>query len=344
MATQARRIIAPAPPGPANLLVRLQPHLRALDRFLRAQLDSFEPEIRDLVEYCLDISGKRIRPSLVFFSGWRGPREVPGALVRAAAIVEMVHLATLVHDDIMDGAELRRNRPTAARRFGSDAAVLLGDALLAQAVNLAAAFPSTEVCREVSRATRLVCAGEINQTLRRGDISITLADYRRIIELKTAELFRLSCFLGSRLAGYDDGFVRAATTFGRRLGIAYQIYDDLADFFGEEKRIGKTLGTDLAGGKLTLPLLVLLEKLPGRERTRLLREIRERRPPRLEHRRAQMDGHGVFAAVAGDIQAELGAARRALGSWKALEPAALLEELAEMLRRQVEELRPAAVS
>ncbi len=128
----------PASPGLGELFVRLQPHLRALDQFLRGQLGGFEPEIRDLVEYCLDTSGKRIRPALVFTSGWRETGEIPAALVRAAAVVEMVHLATLVHDDIMDAAEMRRNRPTAARRYGSDAAVLVGDALLAQAVALAA--------------------------------------------------------------------------------------------------------------------------------------------------------------------------------------------------------------
>lgn len=330
--------------SPGQLFVCLRPHLSALDRFLRAQLDCFEPEIRELVEYCVDITGKRIRPSLVFFSGWGGSDEVRPALVRAAAIVELVHLATLVHDDIMDGAELRRNRPTAARRFGGDAAVLLGDALLAHAVHLAAEYPSTEVCRVVARATRLVCAGEITQTLRRGDISITMADYRRIIDLKTAELFRVSCFLGSRLAGLDTGFVKAASVFGRRLGIAYQIYDDLADFFGEEKRIGKTLGTDLAGGKLTLPLLVLLKRLPKPDRAELLEEIRARRPPQYQHHLAQMNGHGVFATVASDIHAELKIAKAALESWSKVEAGRLLGQLIEMLREQVENLRQSAIS
>jgi octaprenyl-diphosphate synthase len=326
------------------LFVRLRPHQRQLDRFLHSQLDSFEPEIRELVEYCLDVSGKRIRPSLVFVSGWRGPHKVTPALVQAAAIVELVHLATLVHDDIMDGAELRRNRPTAARRYGSDAAVLLGDALLAHAVHLAAQFPSTEVCRIVSAATRRVCAGEIAQTLRRGDTSITLAEYRRIVDLKTAELFHLSCLLGSRLAGLDGAFVRAAAAFGRRLGIAYQIYDDLADFFGEEKRIGKTLGTDLAGGKMTLPLLLLLRKLPKGGRAELLAEIREGQKPQFERCRAQMNGQGVFADVVGNIEAELAAAAALLAPWSRLEPASLLGRLVEMLRQQVDSLKRDAVS
>ena len=326
--------------GVGELFVRLQPHMHELDGFLRSQLASFEPEVRGLVEYCLDVSGKRIRPALVFFSGWRGPDQVMPALVRAAAVVEMVHLATLVHDDIMDCAELRRNRPTAARRYGSDAAVLLGDALLAHAVHIAAQFPSTEVCRVVSDATRRVCAGEIAQTFRRGDTSITLADYRRIIDLKTAELFRISCLLGSRLAGLDDGYVAAATEFGRRLGIAYQIYDDLADFFGEEKRIGKTLGTDLAGGKVTLPLLALLQKLPAAEQAELLEEIRECRTPQFERRRAQMHARGVFAEVVENIHAELEAGAAMLAPWAHLEPAPLLGQLTELLREQVDALKP----
>jgi octaprenyl-diphosphate synthase len=338
------RTADPFRPGISELFVRLQPQLRELDGFLRAQLADFEPEIRDLVEYCLDASGKRIRPALVFFSGWRGPDQIDPALVHAAALVEMVHLATLVHDDIMDGAELRRNRPTAARRYGSDAAVLLGDALLAHAVHLAAQFPSTDVCQIVSAATRRVCAGEIAQTLRRGDTSITLADYRRVIDLKTAELFRVSCLLGSRLAGLDGGYVEAATGFGRRLGIAYQMYDDLADFFGEEKRIGKTLGTDLAGGKVTLPLLVLLGKLPEAERAELLDEIRECRTPQFKTRRAQMRQHRVFEDVVGFIRAELEEGGAILAPWTTLEPARLLGQLSELLTEQMEGLAPELVS
>ena len=327
--------------GFSQLFVRLQPHLRELDRFLRSQLGSFEPEIRSLVEYSLDVSGKRIRPALVFFSGWRVGEEISPELVRAAAIVEMVHLATLVHDDIMDGAELRRNQPTAARRYGSDAAVLLGDALLAHAVCVAAQFPSTEICRVVSDATRRVCAGEIVQTLRKGDTAITLADYRRIIDLKTAELFRISCLLGSRLAAFDDGFVEAATAFGRHLGVAYQMYDDLADFFGEEKRIGKTLGTDLAGGKVTLPMLVLLQRLPGSEQADLLDEIRTGCAPQLERRRAQMNAHGVFAEVVAGVEVELEAGAAALAPWSHLEPALLLGQLTGLLQEQVNSLKPA---
>ncbi len=325
-----------------DLFARLTPHMRELDRFLFSQLKFFAPEIRELVRYCLDGSGKRLRPSLVFFSGWGGPREDTAALVRAAAVVELVHLATLVHDDIMDGADLRRNRPTAGRRFGCDAAVLLGDALLAHAVNLASQFPSARVCRVVSAATRQVCAGEIAQTLRRGDTTVSRADYRRIVGLKTAELFRVSCLLGSSLAGFGRGYVEAVTEFGRRLGIAYQIYDDLADFFGEEKRIGKTLGTDFAGGKMTLPLLVLLRKLPRSGQRKLLDEIRSRRAPQMTPRLAQMNEYGVFDDVARAIDRELAVAVAFVARWPRRESASLLRRLAELLRTQVAALKPEA--
>ncbi len=324
--------------GFADLFARLHPYMSELDCFLQSQLDSFEPEIRDQVGYCLDASGKRIRPALVFFSGWSGADRINPALVRAAAVVEMVHLATLVHDDIMDGAAMRRNRPTAALRYGAEVAVLLGDALLAHAVYLAAQFPSTDICRVVSESTRKVCAGEIAQTLRRGDPAVTLPEYRRVIELKTAELFRLSCLLGSRLGGLEAGFVDAAAMFGLRLGSAYQIYDDLADFYGEEKQIGKTLGTDLTGGKITLPTLVLLEKLPSVERERLLDEIRQRRTSSLEERRAVMNAHGVFEEVARRVQLELAAAKAALAPWAHLEATRQLVPLLELLREQVSRL------
>ena len=239
---------------------------------------------------------------------------------------------------------MRRNLPTAARRFGSDAAVLLGDALLAHAVHLAAQYPSTEVCWQVSHAVRRVCAGEIAQTLHRGDTNISLLDYRRIIDLKTAELFHVSCLLGSRLAGFDEAYVEAAATYGRRLGIAYQIYDDLVDFFGVEKRVGKTLGTDLAGGKITLPLLVLLERLPPAEREELMGEIHKHQSPQYRRRITQMTGHGVFAAVADAIHGELAAAGQALEPWSKFESAQLLAQFSDLLSDQVDILKAGAVN
>jgi octaprenyl-diphosphate synthase len=320
---------------------RLRPHMAALDVFLHEQIASFEPEIRAMADYCIDTSGKRIRPTLVFLSGWRDGADPAPALVKAAAVVELVHLATLVHDDIMDDADLRRNRRTAARKFGPTAAVLLGDALFSHALHLAAQFPTTEVCLVVAESTRKVCAGEIVQTMRRGSTNISRADYWRIIDLKTAELFRVSCFLGAKLAGSSDAYVEAVARFGRHLGIAYQIYDDLADFFGEERHIGKTLGTDLASGKITLPLHVLLERLPANEQAGLIEEICGQRPPRMSLRLRQMNELQVFPVVVASVHDEISAATAALEPWPEQAPTALLNQLCLILRQQVAALQSA---
>ena len=342
----------------ASVFALLTPQMAALDRFLHEQLAAFEPEIRTMADYCIDTSGKRIRPALVFLSGWRGeasdgtspvdlvrpghpaPGVVSADLVRVAAVVELVHLATLVHDDIMDEADVRRSRRTASREYGPTAAVLLGDALFAHALHLATQFPTTEICAAVSESTRRVCAGEIVQTLRRGSTNITRADYQRIVELKTAELFRVSCALGAQLGGFEPAYVEAVSQFGRHLGIAYQIYDDLVDFFGDESRIGKTLGTDLASGKLTLPLLTLLERLPATDATALRAEITGARPPQLATRLRQMREFDVFTAVEQAVQGEIASATAGLHRWADEPPTPLLLGLCQVLQSQVSGLRP----
>jgi octaprenyl-diphosphate synthase len=225
------------------------------------------------------------------------------------------------------------------REFGATASVLLGDALFSQALYLTTRFPTTEVCAAVADAMRRVCAGEIVQTLRRGTTEVSRADYERIVDLKTAELFRVSCFLGAKLAGLPGGFVEAATRFGRHLGIAYQIYDDLVDFFGEETRIGKTLGTDLASGKLTLPLIRLLERLPAEEAATLRSEIVGERPPQLQVRLRQMGEYGIFDAVAEAVGREMDAAAAALGPWRDEAPTPLLLGLVDVLQGQVAALQ-----
>ena len=327
-----------APLDFAAVFASLGPHVQALDACLREQVATFEPEIRAMADYCIDTSGKRIRPSLVFLSGWKD-QEVNPELVRVAAVIELVHLATLVHDDIMDGADIRRGRDSAARSYGPEAAVLLGDALCAHALHLAAQFPTTLVCSAVAESTRRVCAGEIIQTLRRGTTDITREDYQRVIDLKTAELFRVSCRLGSYLAGFPAAFVEAAAEFGRQLGIAYQIYDDLADFFGEESKIGKTLGTDLGSGKLTLPLMELADALPASDRATVIGEITGDRAPQAELRLTQMRELNVFARVEKALELELEAAEAAIKPFADIAATARLLALTEVLRAQVTKLR-----
>jgi octaprenyl-diphosphate synthase len=316
----------------ASVFAMLAPQMAELDRFLHGQLAEFEPEIRPMVDDCIDTSGNRIRPALVFLSGWRGAGDVAPDLVRVAAVVELVHLATLVHDDLTDEGAVRCSRRAVSREVGPTPAVLLGDALFAHGLHLATKFPTTEICAAVTESTRRVCAGEIVQTQRQRSTDITRADYQRIVELKTAELFRFSCFFGARLAGSEPGYVEAVSRFGRHLGIAYQIYDDLVDFFGEETRIGRTL---------TLPLLALLERLPAAEADAWRTEIAGGRPPQLALRLRQMHELALFPVIADAAQTEITAATAALREWSGHPPTPLLLGLCDVLQSQMAGLRPA---
>ena len=312
----------------------VQPHLAALGRFFDEQIGTFEPQLQDLVRYTFANQGKRIRPTLLFYGGWQEDGRILPELVKAAAVVELVHLATLVHDDVLDEATLRHRLPTVGEKFGAQAAVLLGDALFSQALKLAADFPTVEVCRAVALSTRRVCAGEIHQTLERGNPEFTVEDYFEVIGLKTGELFAVSCLLGARLAGYPEAYVQAVRRFGMQLGIAYQIFDDVADFCGDEGKIGKTLGTDLASGKFTLPLLWLLERLPDAE-VQALRAAVLAGAADLQELAARMTRHGVFVAVRERFEAELRAGEDGLANWGQLAPTPRLLGLASFVRMQL---------
>ncbi len=246
----------------------VSPFLADVRRFLEAQLGTFEPEVAEGAKYALSASGKQLRPVLVALAA-----EVAGGInedhVQGAAIVELVHLATLVHDDVIDVAGLRRKRPTVAARFGNRTAVLLGDCLFAHSLKLAAGFPTTDVCRAVSDATKAVCSGEILQTLRVGRLDQPLDEYFRVIRLKTAELFALACELGAILTSSQPATRIALRRFGLAFGTAYQVFDDCLDVFGSEEAAGKTLGTDLANGKVTLPLLLAHQSASAADRASL---------------------------------------------------------------------------
>jgi octaprenyl-diphosphate synthase len=314
--------------GTDALLAPLQPHLAALDTYLAAQIGAFEPDVQPLVRHTFNHSGKKIRPILVFSSGWRDDPQPSPDLVKAAAIMELVHLATLVHDDILDGASIRRRQQTAAARYGAHAAVLLGDALFAHALCLAAEFPDTEVCRRVAAATRNVCCGEIAQTFARGQSDLAIARYLRMIDLKTAELFAVASGLGALLVGHPPALQEAVAVFARHLGIAYQIYDDLADLLGDEAKTGKTLGTDLASGKFTLPVLLWLQTLATAERTRQLARISAGNQPSWQQELPQT---GVTDLVRGYFQEHLGRADAALAPYAGTPQAACLTPLRAMV-------------
>jgi octaprenyl-diphosphate synthase len=184
-------------------------------------------------------------------------------------------MSTLVHDDIIDGADKRRKVPTANAKWGNGMAVLLGDALFSHSLLLATEFNDIEVCRKVGRASRDVCQGEVMQTQRRFDLTLTKADYFHIIEMKTGALFAAATGISAYLSGVSREQEEMMYDYGMKLGTAYQIYDDCLDLVGTEEQVGKTLRTDLQKGKLTLPLLNLLEKADPAQREKLNKRIIE---------------------------------------------------------------------
>lgn len=277
---------APKPSGKARpdwraIVEPVEPFLQSVAGRLVGQVEDFDPEIAEYAHYALANQGKQLRPALVSLSA-SAAGEVRDEHVTLAVIIEMVHLATLVHDDVMDEAEMRRQRPTLAVNWGRHVSVLLGDCLFAHALKLAASFPTPEICRAVASAARTVCSGEILQTHRRLKFDMTRAEYFKMLAMKTAEFFALSCDLGAHLSGSRKPERAALRSYGMALGTAYQIYDDCLDLFGSEDVVGKTLGADLAGGKLTLPAIVTLERANDKDRDELRRAIEDWRPENLE--------------------------------------------------------------
>jgi octaprenyl-diphosphate synthase len=255
-ATESRR-------GLLNLYAPIESELARAERIFHDELGSRFPFVQQLVDHGADFQGKRLRPALVLLSGRAcGPLSEAHAVL--AAVVEMIHTATLVHDDVLDDAVIRRHAATVNAEWGNESAVLLGDYLFTHAFHLAASLESTRACRWIGRATNKVCEGEMQQVHQRGNFDLDETDYLEIIEGKTAELTAVSCRLGAAHAGASEATVTALDRYGRNLGIAFQIADDVLDIWGEEPVTGKSLGTDLEKQKLTLPVIHLLRVVePG---------------------------------------------------------------------------------
>lgn len=256
---------ASAPVFPFDLIRK---DLEVVEKSIRDQARAFDPAVEGYVSYVCQASGKRIRPALALMAGGATGGKTEEH-TRLSVILEMVHIASLVHDDIMDGAATRRGLPTAAAKWGSALSVLLGDALFAHALELATEFEDSQVCRSIARASRDVCSGEILQTQRRFDLNLSVPDYLRMIEMKTAALFAAAAGLGARLNGVPEHVEQALHSYGMKLGTVYQIYDDCLDLVGDEAKAGKTLRTDLAKGKLTLPVLYLLMEATDAQKQKL---------------------------------------------------------------------------
>jgi octaprenyl-diphosphate synthase len=264
-------------PRLAGIYAPIAAELAEAERIFAAELGSRFAFVQQLVDHCGDFRGKRLRPALLLLTGQACGTLGPAHPV-LAAVVEMIHTATLVHDDILDDAVIRRHAATVNAEWGNEAAVLLGDYLFTHAFHLAASLESTRACRWIGRATNLVCEGEMQQVHNRGNLELDEDAYFAIIRGKTAELTAVSCRLGAAYAGAPDDTIEALENYGRDLGIAFQIADDVLDIWGDERTTGKSLGTDFEKQKLTLPLIRLLAVAPPATAARARSVLAEARP------------------------------------------------------------------
>ncbi len=210
--------------------------------------------VNGLCDQVRSYRGKRLRPALLLLSG-KATGEVSAAHHTLAAVVEMVHVATLVHDDVLDQADQRRRRPTICSTAGNVGAVLMGDYLISHAFHLCSELDSQHASRRIGATTNTVCEGELLQNHLCGNDRLTESEYLEILRRKTGALTAVSCELGAYYAGADPSLVRAMHTFGMSAGVAFQIIDDILDIVGDPGQVGKTLGLDFSRGKVTLPTL-----------------------------------------------------------------------------------------
>jgi len=252
---------APIPLNATDIFEPVSTELAQVEDTLRDALLSSAPEVSGVIERVSGHQGKRLRPALVLLSG-----QVCGPLtpqhVDLAATVELIHLASLVHDDVVDQADLRRRQQSVRSEWGNEIAVLLGDYAFSKAFSLLASLDSQGATAVLSNATSKMAEGELRQSFRRFDSSLTESEYLQIIDAKTAELFAASCRLGAMASGADRHLSGRMADYGRKLGVAFQIVDDVLDLTGDDAVVGKTLYTDLENGRLTLPLIHAMAQAP----------------------------------------------------------------------------------
>lgn len=264
-----------------HMMEAIRPQLAAVDSLFHSELDSDLKCVNTLVKHVSRFRGKMLRPCLVLLTGKAiaPDADLTDAHITLATVVEMVHMATLVHDDVLDEAELRRKGATINHLRGNEAAVLLGDYLISHSYHLCSSIdggrfglPTQYASRLIARTTNEVCAGELLQLDNRNNLDLDEPTYLEIIKRKTAILTAVCCRLGAAFAGTDEKTAAAMELYGLSLGTAFQIQDDILDLVGDVRNVGKTLGIDVAKGKMTLPLIHFMHTAPA-EHQALLRSL-----------------------------------------------------------------------
>jgi octaprenyl-diphosphate synthase len=276
-----------------EILEPVRQDLERMETHLRGILGEHEGRVRELIEHVGNFRGKRLRPALVLLAA-RCCGDVTDEHLEVAAIVELIHTATLVHDDVLDEADMRRRLPTINRRYGNETAVLLGDYLFATAFSASAALEDRLASRYLSHITGVVCQGEIQQISERGNLDLDEKGYYEIISRKTASLYAAAARVGAAYAGADETTTTAFESYGMDLGLAFQIIDDCLDITGEEENVGKSLGTDFRQAKVTLPVIHFLRTAPEADRETMRRLAGEGGAALAEARR-MLEEHGSLA-------------------------------------------------
>jgi octaprenyl-diphosphate synthase len=264
-------LLTDIPPDLIDVQCRIMAALADVGQRFEGQLRSDLPPVSRLCAHVERYRGKMLRPTLVLASGLAaGATEFTPDHVTLAAVCEMIHMATLVHDDVLDEADTRRRGETVNRLHGNETAVILGDYLIASAYHLCSQLDSQQTALLVAHVSMTLCAGELLQLSHRADLSLDEPTYFEIIERKTGSLVALACRLGAVASGADEGAARRFERFGLKIGVAFQIQDDLLDLTGRQAALGKPVGQDVAKGKLTLPIIHHLGAVPPHDRGRSL--------------------------------------------------------------------------
>ena len=321
--------LTPSAPAAADPLAA---DMQQVDLVIRQRLSSEVALIDQISHYIVSAGGKRIRPRLVLlFSealGYAGPLRF-----ELAATVEFIHTATLLHDDVVDESSLRRGRQTANALFGNAASVLVGDFLYSRAFQMMVQADRMRVLEVLADATNVIAEGEVLQLMNMHDPDLAVDDYLRVIRFKTAKLFEASARLGAVLADAERAVEDACADYGRSLGTAFQLVDDLLDYEGDTLALGKNVGDDLREGKPTLPLLVAMARCSEAERQLMRHAIEHGEPDRLDEILGIVRRTGALEATRQAARAEADKARDSLAL---LPPSAARDALLELCARSVE--------
>ncbi len=256
----------------AAALALIADDMQAMDAIIACRLESDVPLVAQVSQYIIAAGGKRLRPALVLLMsgalGYRGPQRL-----NLAAVVEFIHTATLLHDDVVDESTLRRGRSTANEVFGNPASVLVGDFLYSRAFQMMVEAGEMRIMQTLAEATNVIAEGEVLQLMNMHDAGLTEEGYLRVIRSKTAKLFEASARLAALLAGSSPAVEQHCAEYGQALGTAFQVIDDVLDYDGDVLEMGKNLGDDLREGKVTLPLIIAMQRGTEAERLTLRQAI-----------------------------------------------------------------------